>query len=268
MNLYHYTKISTVIDCILNYKTIHFSTLSGTNDPYENLPTVFSISGNTNGLDVGKELRRTEKLFKTLKSNIKVFCATTDGCSESNNKTGGILYNIDKGFSKPRMWAQYAENGTGVCIVLDSEKFLEKAKTTFSDCEIIAKKINYCSQGEFVNKVSVATSIDASDLLQTDDVLLESIYKKYSDTFFFTKHPDWKDENEMRYLLRERNDVIRDVNVDGIIEAVILGINIDGKNKEKVEKLIRKFDNPPILFQLEFWDGYYQIVPCNESDNG
>lgn len=73
MNLYHYTKISTVIDCILNYKTIHFSTLSGTNDPYENLPTVFSISGNTNGLDVGKELRRTEELFKTLKSNIKVF---------------------------------------------------------------------------------------------------------------------------------------------------------------------------------------------------
>ena len=43
-----------------------------------------------------------------------------------------------------------------------------------------------------------------------DDNLLEYMYKKHSDIYFFTKHPDWKDENEIRYLLREKTDVERD----------------------------------------------------------
>ncbi len=127
--LYHYTSEEVLINHILPEKRLRFSPFYETNDPHETKSWHFSMSDD---LEVGMEsqsskdfLKNQERFSDILKSQIKVLCFAQDNIEDG--------WRYGKGTLKPRMWAQYAKNHTGACIIFNRTKLIDdisKIKTT------------------------------------------------------------------------------------------------------------------------------------------
>jgi len=69
-----------------------------------------------------------------VKKRCKTICFT---CDEED----GVGFSIDgiysRGFCKPRMWAQYADNHSGVCLVFDWVKIGESIRNAFREEKLV-----------------------------------------------------------------------------------------------------------------------------------
>lgn len=90
----------------------------------------------------------------------------------------------------PSMWAHYADNCKGVCIVIDKERFIEENKEIFDKCFYKFEEIEY----GFAN---VANDSNYVNNVTTEE---EYVCRNYR-PLFFLKHNDWQSENEYRLLV-------------------------------------------------------------------
>lgn len=121
------------------------------------------------------------------------------------------------GFDHPRMWAQYADNHSGACVVLNERKVLQKNKHLLSS--------NY-SKIENVVYHNWIISDKTEDLQDAREILK----KRYRD-LFFKKHKDWKHEGERRLLLIGDADFL---DIAGCIEYICLGSRFSDENYRKL----------------------------------
>lgn len=259
--LYHYTKFDTAIDYILKEKKLRFSNLRGANDPYEKYNFVFS--GSYSCVDKPEKnkmnfLTTSFWISNALKEGVQTICFAED--IKTENIVGQQLYNIGRGFAKPRMWAQYAENFMGICLLFNKDKLLRIVDEELQSVEISHAKIHYYREEEFIWKVSHATNINESEMQLTNEVLLDKKINDNRQLFFFSKHIDWKDENEYRLLIRNFSDEYVYVNIDGTLEKIIVGMDTDETKVELVKKCVEKFIYEPMIQRIEFWDGYYALT--------
>ena len=102
-----------------------------------------------------------------------------------------------RGYARPRMWAQYAENHRGVCIVLDRESLDQAVRRRYPDHD-----------GSWVRggrvKYETSRNDPASMTIEYREGEVQSCVNEYftgyGDSLFFAKHVDWRDENEYRWL--------------------------------------------------------------------
>lgn len=122
-------------------------------------------------------------------------------------------YDIDgfgqEGTNHPAMWAHYAENSNGVCIVLDKEAFVQKNKdvlsTHFYKFEDVVYDIFNTPNDEVINYKA-----------KTPEEFIMNNWKK----LFFIKHKDWENENEHRLFIMNYNGKL---SIDGCIKYIVLG---------------------------------------------
>ena len=125
--LYHYTTYSAAIK-ILFYQTLRFSRLCRTNDAFEQRPKIKCYNDE---IELAKMFRLTKKLFQRQQDNIRLLCFSMDpDIDDFRNEyqemkqylsKDQIRQNVNgRGFALPRMWAQYAGNNTGICLVFDN----------------------------------------------------------------------------------------------------------------------------------------------------
>ncbi len=261
--LYHYTKAETALEYILKNKQLRFSPIHNTNDPYEQCNLVFSIdtdhfcTENMNAKTMGEWMTKSFQVSHEIKNGVKVFCFAKDDCKQR------LAYNIGKGFARPRMWAQYAEGSKGVCLEFDKTLLIQKMETDYSELGLEFNDVTYPKEGEFADKVMKATSIpkDKIATLSTEELQTE-LLEKYKQIYFYTKHPDWKDEKEFRFLIRDTGETDRFIGIDGgILKRVIIGTEMKDESIDKIKKLTEQFETKPEVGRIEFWDGYYEV--CN-----
>lgn len=221
----HYTKKCTAIEHILPTQKIKFSSLQGTNDPYE-----FKADwlGDLESLVAGDDHEKNKEqcfeanqkyseIVKVVKQKIKIFCATR------NDREPFLNY------SKPRMWAQYGENHGGVCLLFSEEKLnsqIKKYQTAYyGEVETFAMNYDeFYQRPEVINAISVSISPEHLDLyLENNEHLFEHIRKQNVLDYLKRKHPDWKAENENRWLVfsKSADDFLLDYG--DALEAVVLG---------------------------------------------
>lgn len=110
--IYHYTKCSTAIKYILPSRTLRFSSLENTNDPKESKDWELGIGTNENAdLSEFSPGKISNWLSTELKGRAKLLCFSTDTYPITGDKFKDIF---NRGFCKPRMWAQYADAHKGV----------------------------------------------------------------------------------------------------------------------------------------------------------
>ena len=135
-----------------------------------------------------------------------------------NNKCRFVSFVHDnpfiEGTSHPRMWAQYANNNKGVCLVLNREKILCECKKLFGDESFKIGNIQY-SYSKLSPKELEKEIEDSCKSLDA-----ESIIKKYYQGLLLTKHKDWEQEFETRLLLFNEIDWFP---IDGCLEGICLG---------------------------------------------
>ena len=133
--LYHYTKDNTAYDYILKNRTLPFGKYNNTNDPKETKNWEFDLGTNQNR-DLGKYNMKemSSWLSIELKCKTKLACFSMDADPLTGNHMQDIF---NRGFCKPRMWAQYAANHTGVCLVFHRAKLLQAINTAFEANNLI-----------------------------------------------------------------------------------------------------------------------------------
>ena len=114
-----------------------------------------------------------------------------------------------EGTNHPAMWAHYAENSKGVCIVIDKEAFIKKNKAILDSHFYKFEDVEY---GLFNTPKDVEIKYEAN----TPEEFIMNNWK----ALFFLKHNDWINEDEHRLFLMDYDGKL---SIDGCIKYVVLG---------------------------------------------
>lgn len=250
--IYHYTSVETLLKYILPQKRLRFSKLDKTNDPEEASNHLLHY---IDDIDMGPDFfienyEKSSAVSKELIENIVLISFSQDDLNF--DISNGLFSN--KGFARPRMWAQYANNHTGVCLAFKRENFKKKFEKTCSEFLHYSGNVSYESvykllaTPEFMN---AKTGLGSELFKPLEEIVRERI-EKYNKIYYFSKHKDWRTENEFRFVVK--NDSTEDIfiNIEEMLEYIILGHSFDMMLVKPIEILIEKFSKKPEILKFGY----------------
>lgn len=152
--------------------------------------------------------------------------------------------NCQEGSNHPALWAHYAGNSSGVCIVLGKECLLDVNSELLSSLfhRLESVKYNLCCSP---NIQDIMPDLSASEFLQ-----------QYYQEIFFKKHKDWSYECEERFFV-EKSNVYLDIK--GAIKYIVLGGKVSGEN---LQRLITEMITPGSnLYHYFTWHSFAKLIP-------
>lgn len=209
-SLYHYTKFESLLG-IFDTMTLRSSPLYKMNDLNE---------ANIDELDWGNEFLKMIDAERYVKKECSVISFT------KNYKTGPIF---QEGSNHPAMWAHYANDSNGACLVLDKHLLKdinrENLKGIFHRTGLV-KYGHRCAPCDSIMKRKYSSSS-------------EFVHINYKE-LFFKKHLDWKSEKEVRFFVESPQVFLR---IKGAIKYIILGERLS-KDESSLQKLINLITTP------------------------
>ncbi len=257
MYLGHYTNLRS-LELIIEGMQLKFSSLSKTNDPFENKNLLFKIIIRHKRGTLVTTSRQIEK--ENLKDYFKVICFTIE------NDIGKII-------EKPRMWQQYSDMHRGCCLVFNKEKLDRQYKEITEQYEESTHRRVYYTLEKWKDKIRELIRND-----NIDKILKEKGYQnknvtdyiwKNRNLFIFSKMKDWETENEYRYCIYTNKSKNKEIfiNIGDSIEEIILGEQV---TNAYTKMLYNRFEDAKIIIsKIEWVNGfpYKEIVKnVDETD--
>lgn len=184
--VYHYTKWDRLLNIMHN--GFRLGTLTYMNDPRES--KVWAL--NTVRFNAGSVNRSAfNEAVADYKRRIRIGAFCLDQPSMPDGEQG------PRGYARPRMWAQYADNHRGVCIVLNRESLNQAICERYPDHDgswVQNGKVKYITPRDDPASISME---------YREDDIQAGVRKSFDtrrDSIFFVKHLDWRDENEYRWV--------------------------------------------------------------------
>lgn len=258
--IYHYTKASTAIDFILYKEELQFSQARKSIDPIESRKaerrTVYY------GAEVDKLISKQQsqdenELHNFVDNKIEefnqiCFCQNRIGKNFANKNYTSFEGNEELfGFAKPRMWNQYADKFSGVCIAFSKEKILSLNREKI---EIIEGDVKYLRfQKLFLKKIG---DIQGNHLVNVGKEKYKEQLEQLVKESFFYKHLDYSGETEYRIGTFFNKDkcsiqIIRDeiifdrtmmLDISNCIEAIFVSSFANDKQKKDLLEYANKFN--------------------------
>jgi hypothetical protein len=230
--IYHYTKIEKAISILSN---MHFnlSPLNDTNDPRENKDFLFGFRYNEN-TRIPDSLKDCNEFSKLLREN----CYTI--CFSANSR-----YMFGYGLSS--QWALYGGDHEGVCLELDTEKFIEENRDIIN--KDYFRKINYDGLETIKNN-----KWKTIDFIKMEKVGQEEYIEKFKhdniDYLYFTKSEEWQHENEVRLISFNKDKICCRIN--NSLTKIYLGLKFKEEwYKKALEKLCPNIE----IINLDYLEG-------------
>lgn len=256
--VYHYTRSQILIEKILPSLTLQMGLFENLNDPRESRTWPFKFYSRS---PAGNSLF-TPSLFAEATNNITqktiVLCCSKDDPAIDEGVDNRA---IRSGYGHPRMWAQYAEQHRGVCVVLDQELLHARIASHFNPENLFSGTLQY------LNTVQGPVSSDPVgpyDLFYLEDYVrdgmagvMENHIRRFNRELFFTKHQDWRDESEYRWIARVTKSAPTLIDIRDSLNAVILGHDCPGDVAAKVVDLCKITRTP--VYQLH-WQGWMMSI--------
>ncbi|MCE9644709.1 MAG: DUF2971 domain-containing protein [Chloroflexi bacterium] len=221
--LCHYTKKDTALEKILFKRQIRLGQLGLTNDPKESKWRSFAIIYPENYKPRDSyPFPESEEVYRISKEEWKVLCMTQHLPKRKYKSLmkNEIMPRFQHGWNRPRMWAQYADNHSGVCLIFDGKILHSNIVSSLKDrCKIFHGPVSYKNYN-----AAVTRPIDYSDII--DLGLTNGIRKflfEHHNEYFLTKFPDWENESEYRWLLHSDSKSEEYVSIEGALKAVLVG---------------------------------------------
>ena len=249
--IYHYTKASTAIDYILYNNQLRFSKSRKSIDPIESEKahrrTIYFGETESLSNDHYADVDELHNIANGLEERFSFisFCNNDiRNDSESANPLSTFTGNQELfGFTKFRMWDQYADNFAGVCIAFSKQKILSLNQTNL---ELIEGNVEYLTIQDLSTKKLCDIQGDHLRNVGKERYKekIDSILKKS----FFLKHIDYSGENEYRigklydeskYPKPINHEVVREnmmLNISGCIEAIFVSSYVNQKQKDELLK--------------------------------
>lgn len=234
--IYHYTRISLARQFILKDGTLRLGSFSRANDPKESKDWEFNLATYQNR-DLGAyNFKQTSEWFSAaLKSTTKLACFSLDRPPLTGDHTRDIL---NRGLAKPRMWAQYSENHTGVCLVFDKAKLLDAVRSKFQTMLCLAGPVEYRNHYivRSLEPHEFMIDMDLMERLGPKDYVAAHL-KQYHRALFFEKLLDWRDESEWRIVVLADTDGDLYCPIQEALVGVIHGASIEREESDALFEL-------------------------------
>jgi hypothetical protein len=207
--VYHYTNASTLAHNILTSGTLRFSNFARLNDPreYKNFDLDVYSSG-----PLGNDCADIKSQMEVaLKEDWKIACFVIDPVeaviSPATDALGARQLDAmhERGHSRPRMWAQYADGHRGACLVFRKHD-LDQAIRSYAGRDGL--KV-FCGPVSYHNVPVVGSMGPGAFSFSIDNVRRDGVRHtaerhigRYLSELYLTKNRDWEAEREFRWLLR------------------------------------------------------------------
>ena len=229
--LFHYTSAENFFK-ILEDMTLKTSSFKRLNDLNE---------GNVHNLDMNKNFMLMYDAEKYIQE-----CCSIISFSQNYSYKGYV----QKGTNHPGMWAHYANNSDGVCIVIDKEAFIERNKDIFDKHFYCFDDVEY----SFFNAPD-------GDAIKTDMRTVEEFILQNCKNLFFLKHMDWECEGEHRLFM---SGYTGKFTIIGCIKFVALGEKF-WKNNERIKRLVDMLITPQYQCYRQFVPHSFAMVNYNRT---
>jgi hypothetical protein len=215
---YHYTASAATFEHILPSGQLRMSSLRCLRDPVENKDWVqgWFTSASWPPADVARFGAAKDRVL----DETKVVSFTLD------EPTGNRSPQYARGYARPRMWEQYAENHAGVCLVFDRKLLDEWFKVGLpARKHTISHDIVYSDSP--LPGHEAARTLHAVQLIEAGGEDLEVGLRKHLEIhaleLFFRKLEDWSTEHEYRYIVFDKDSVETQILFGDALRAVIVG---------------------------------------------
>lgn len=200
----HYTSVERAAAIALTQSLV-LSPLRVLNDPRESqqrqsIRVTYSIPGGPVMPDVADDVGiQHDAALWALRNQVRVGCFTADARAHPRG-TGRDA--DERGFARPRMWAQYGAGHAGCCLVMNREA-LESAARGLS-AKVHCGRVRYVEgvdlalhEAELVELNDPTTGRTGPDLTKQQRAMVKSL---------FSKNADWATEREFRIVVEDWKD--------------------------------------------------------------
>jgi hypothetical protein len=162
-----------------------------------------------------------------------------------------------RGFAHPRMWAQYADQHKGVCIVFDLDQMRNAVQKAVDGRFAWGWGPVRYALPEYGPHLG---SFDVKRLIY--DGVRKELISNY-ETVFLEKHPDWSQEGEFRFIVIDGTDQPFYVPLHGsCVAGLVLGPLCDERDhRDDILAFARMFELPSV--RKAFWpEGRCEVPPA------
>lgn len=252
--IYHYTKLETALEKILQNRSLRFSSFLNVNDPNECAFRDITVTYNRDRYDGSKiDVPNYLKIVNEVRlerSKLICFSQNSEKISRMQPLTTDDYY--ETGFFKPRMWAQYGEFSRGICLSFSKDSLVTQIEKEHKESYLYRSKIRYSDSSKEIRR---AFRFDVSDFMieNFDHYFIKEHLVKYREQLFFTKNSDWRDEREYRFLLITDNDKEYHVGVKGSLQGIFCGVNFPDVYIHSLKQMTRDLNVD--IFKLSLDNG-------------
>jgi hypothetical protein len=224
MPLFHYTKLSTLLEHILPYQKLKSNDLNCMNDPRESHPWSFG------GINIP-----LETLFPDYKNETHIDCQMRFG-KMIKDRLQVICFSGAKkeGWNNEMMWAHYAEKQRGVCLEFDTEELTTVVENHFPSSDWVLEDVNY-----------IQNPVDSPWIYWNTSISIEynfnqNIKRIYRDLILHKSH-FWEKEDEKRLIFLDHSNAVY-LPIKPCLKAIYLGIGFPRIYLPAIENLIVGWD--------------------------
>lgn len=225
MYLYHYTKLATLLNCILPSGTLMSNNLANMNDPRESHRWAFG--------GVNLPLRQLFPDFYSAQTHIE--CQFKFGDMVKDRFQILCFSGANHGgWNNEMMWAHYADRQAGVCIEFDEEKLLASIQTHYPSMRFESRSVNY----EKKSKEKPYIHWDGN-LSQEEN--LKNFLEVAGREVVFNKSHFWEKEDEKRLLFLNYPSRLF-IPFEDSLRAVHIGLGIPKSLHEDIFNSLQALD--------------------------
>ena len=244
--IFHYTKKRTALEDIINLGKLKYNKKNSTNDPKEYRDIgIYVHNANSNESNYELAVHYADQIKDALNKKLRI-CCFCQNSPEPRNKLDRL------GFLKPRMWSQYGENHSGVCLAFEKDTLIWEISRQLKDEDYFYyQEIKYVF---FEGLKDPIYSIDIKDACQYSyKEYMNILVNRYKENLFYQKHKDYKDENEFRIALIDFNEEYEYMKYGRSMRSIIIGDRYPEDELSKIMKIA--FDLGIDIYKIKWIKG-------------
>ena len=269
--LYHYTRWERLIEICFS-TTFRMSSLEQMNDPRESKAWYIGTTGHSGPPDLSDiDMAEVSGAIAKYKSMVKVAAFTQDVAHDDSEPAFR-----GAGFARPAMWAHYAGNHTGCCIVFDKQhllrRVLEESKHLFGSPSNL-------QHGPIAYGIDAYTSpfegdgslrpIDVQSIRQLGpEMAVQRHFGRIGPGIWFQKHSDWGAEVEYRLIyvdpVGSRSSI--EVDITECVAALIVGADYQEAHLSIARDFNEAFDLRGCVVKSEWVGPHWAMQDIAETE--
>jgi Protein of unknown function (DUF2971) len=247
------------LDHILAEGRVRLNAPHGMNDPFESEPISVSIIFD-DPADADRHSPRAamfEAASDLLRDRCRLSCLTRSGPCDHGPVGFG------DGFARARIWAQYAQNHSGVCLAFDQRALREAARrmAVARGLKLYEAPITYRTDGGLERPVALPYSRASNDM----PGLIADIFPVVVGHLYFSKAWDWSSETEYRFLMHGDVNEHEYIDVRSALTGIFCGPKFQDARLRDIVSRSPELVQAGRVFQLGWRNGVARASPVHTS---